>query len=60
MTEKHTKGEWVKGLADWTYQRLIDVARWVNGWGFKSYPFSEYRRSTKKVVIDPHQQELSA
>lgn len=32
---------------DWNKQKLIDVARWANGWVWKKAPFSEYRRSRK-------------
>jgi len=29
---------------DWTRQRLKDVARWANTWGWKDRPFEEYDR----------------
>jgi hypothetical protein len=33
---------------DWTVQRLVDVARWANGWVWRTTPFEEYDRSIKK------------
>lgn len=38
---------------DWTEQKLRDVARWANGWVYKTAPFSEYNRSLKRTVSDP-------
>ena len=35
-----TKTPWVR--YDWTMQRLRDVQRWVNRYGFRSFPFSAY------------------
>lgn len=36
-----------KGKYDWTPQKLKDVARWANGFVWKSRPFSEYDRYAK-------------
>ncbi len=41
---------WVR--FDWTEQRLRDVARWANGWVWKSAPFEEYSRYRKNVPIE--------
>jgi hypothetical protein len=43
---------------DWNEQLLRDVARWANGFGYKQYPFSEYRRSAKAVERYDAQQGL--
>jgi hypothetical protein len=43
---------------DWTEQKLRDVARWANGFVWRSTPFSEYDRSRKKkrdLVYDEQQ-----
>lgn len=40
---------------DWNEQLLRDVARWANGFGYKQYPFSAYRRSAKSEHYDPQQ-----
>jgi hypothetical protein len=38
---------WVRH--DWTRQRLIDVARWANGWVYRKVPrFEDYDRSNSK------------
>jgi len=34
---------------DWTMQKLKDVARWANSWGWKKFPFSEYDRHRKNT-----------
>jgi hypothetical protein len=52
-----TKTPWVR--FDWTEQRLRDVARWANGFLWRSMPFSEYDRSAKKAkIVVTSQQEL--
>jgi hypothetical protein len=35
---------------DWTEQKLIDVARWANGFAYKKVPFGEWNRSQKRDV----------
>jgi hypothetical protein len=41
---------------DWNEQLLRDVARWTNGFAYKTIPFSEYRRSAKgRERYDPQQ-----
>jgi hypothetical protein len=34
---------------DWTEQKLIDVARWANGFAYKKVPFAEWNRSQKRL-----------
>lgn len=43
---------------DWNEQLLRDVARWANGFGYKKYPFSDYRRSAKAAERYDAQQGL--
>lgn len=45
---------------DWTRQRLMDVARWANGFVWKTAPFAEYDRSIghKKPFTYDEQQGL--
>lgn len=40
--------KWVR--YDWTLERLQDVARWANSWGWKKFGFSEYDRHKKNTV----------
>jgi hypothetical protein len=35
---------------DWTHRKLMDVARWANGWVWKKAPFSEYDRHRKNTA----------
>ena len=35
---------------DWTRQKLKDVARWANSWGWKKFPFEEYDRHRKNTA----------
>ncbi len=41
------KKAWVR--YDWRTQGLTDVARWVNGWSYKTVPFAEYDRNMKRI-----------
>jgi hypothetical protein len=41
------KSPWVR--FDWTEQKLLDVARWANGWVWRRAPFAEYDRSRKSA-----------
>lgn len=41
---------WVRH--DWTRQKLLDVARWANGWLYKKTPFPEYDRSMSKRTTE--------
>ena len=37
---------------DWTEQKLRDVARWANGFVWRSVPFDEYNRSQKNKAVE--------
>lgn len=34
---------------DWTVQKLVDVARWANSWGWRKRTFAEYDRDARKT-----------
>ncbi len=40
---------------DWTLQKLIDVARWCNGWVWKKVKFEGYSRAMRSVPVDEDQ-----
>ena len=44
---------------DWTRGKLVDMARWTNGWIWKKAPFEDYQRNPKPV-LNPLQIELGA
>lgn len=50
------KKPWVRH--DWTEQRLLDVARWCNGWVWKKASFDEYRRDRRTHPVSENQMTL--
>jgi hypothetical protein len=45
---------------DWSRQKLVDMARWTNGFVWRSAPFSEYQRSrTTAPEVDERQLTLA-
>ena len=50
-----TRDPWVR--FDWTDQKLRDVARWANGWVWKTVPFSEYDRHRKNANAETYDEQ---
>src|SRR3990167_4705933 len=44
-------------MHDWTVQRLQDVARWANGWVWKTAPFTQYDRHRKNVAPETYDEQ---
>lgn len=42
---------------DWTVQRLRDVARWANGFVWRSAPFAEYDRHRRNVPAEQYDEQ---
>ena len=42
---------------DWTEQKLKDVARWANGFVWRSAPFAEYDRAMKRAAPERYDQQ---
>jgi hypothetical protein len=50
-----TRDPWVR--FDWTTQKLKDVARWANGWVWKTAPFAEYDRHRKNAKAERYDEQ---
>lgn len=44
-------------MRDWTEQKLRDVARWANGFVWRSAPFAEYDRHRRNVTAERYDEQ---